>query len=347
MTMQIKRASRKSVHLLISLSGPSGSGKTLSALKMGRGLVGPDGKLGVIDTESGRAGMYADDVTFDSIDLTAPFSPDRYIEALRAFEDAGYDAVVIDSGSHEWAGTGGVLEMAEGQKKRNGSPLSGVAKWRRPKLAHNRFMAELLRTRMHVIICLRTKEKVSQHFDGGQEVIVKGAPTEIQEQDFIFEMTASAMLSNEDGKRGHPSMKKVPGALAKAFPKDKPISEETGKAIASWLGKVDRDPEAERLHRDALDVARKGSEEFRAYWKKLAKAKRGVLQPHMEELRRAAEAADEAARPVDEDDPTAALNEQIEAGNAPEEGAPLPPHDPETGEIKEPATEPTDDDPFN
>ncbi|MBF0186198.1 MAG: ATP-binding protein, partial [Magnetococcales bacterium] len=39
--------------------GGSSSGKTYSALRLARGLVGPQGKIGVIDTENRRALFYA------------------------------------------------------------------------------------------------------------------------------------------------------------------------------------------------------------------------------------------------------------------------------------------------
>ena len=113
MTFEIKKATRKAIPAIICLYGKSGGGKTYSALKLAKGL---GGKICVIDTENGRASHYADEFDFDVIDLNPPFSPARYIEAIKTAQDAGYKAIVIDSISHEWEGTGGCLEMAEGKQ---------------------------------------------------------------------------------------------------------------------------------------------------------------------------------------------------------------------------------------
>lgn len=48
-----RKAVRKGTPALISLWGVSGSGKTYSALTLARGLVGPEGTIGLI--EIGRA----------------------------------------------------------------------------------------------------------------------------------------------------------------------------------------------------------------------------------------------------------------------------------------------------
>ena len=113
---KIERADRSKSKVCVALAGDSGSGKTLSSIRLARGLVGEKGRIGYIDTEQHRASLYAGYYGgFDVISLEPPFSPERYEEAVRTFKDAGYDVVVIDSMSHEWEGTGGVLEMADSQ----------------------------------------------------------------------------------------------------------------------------------------------------------------------------------------------------------------------------------------
>ncbi|MCV9910019.1 ATP-binding protein [Brucella sp. HL-2] len=103
--MKIERAVREKTFTLTSIAGPSGSGKTYSALLYARGLVGQEGKIGFIDTENKRSRFYADVAGgFDVIDLDPPFTSSRYIQAIKAFEKAGYTAIIIDSISHEWEG---------------------------------------------------------------------------------------------------------------------------------------------------------------------------------------------------------------------------------------------------
>src|SRR5258708_209694 len=98
----------------IALFGHSGAGKTLTALHLARTFATETGKrVAVIDTENGSARLYADLVEFDVLELTPPFSPARYIEALHEAEEAGYGAIVIDGLSHAWFGPGGVLETVD------------------------------------------------------------------------------------------------------------------------------------------------------------------------------------------------------------------------------------------
>src|SRR5436305_14540497 len=60
--LNIAPAERAGAHLLIQLYGPPRSGKTYTALLIARGMVGPKGQIGVLDTESGRARLYSDKV---------------------------------------------------------------------------------------------------------------------------------------------------------------------------------------------------------------------------------------------------------------------------------------------
>jgi hypothetical protein len=110
MTMQFTKATRKKSKLRIALSGPSGAGKTMGALLIAKGI---GGKIAVIDTERGSASMYAHITDYDTLEMTPPFSPERFVEAINTAEAAGYDIVIIDSMTHEWNGTGGVLEIVD------------------------------------------------------------------------------------------------------------------------------------------------------------------------------------------------------------------------------------------
>src|SRR5437762_14288613 len=74
--LNIAPAERAGAHLLIQLYGPPRSGKTYTALRIARGMVGPKGQIGVLDTESGRARLYSDKVPggFAVGELTPPGS---------------------------------------------------------------------------------------------------------------------------------------------------------------------------------------------------------------------------------------------------------------------------------
>ena len=106
MTFQFRPARREQAPLLIGVAGPSGAGKTASALKLARGIVGGDEGIYLVDTEASRAKHYACAegeepapfrFKFSHCDLTAPFSPDRYLEAITAAVSSGARVVIVDS----------------------------------------------------------------------------------------------------------------------------------------------------------------------------------------------------------------------------------------------------------
>ena len=235
MTLQIKKATRVGVRPLIGLYSESGCGKTLTSLYLARGIVGPTGKIVMVDSESGRGALYADVLEggYDTLELVQPFSPARYIEAIDAVEVSGADIGIIDSASHEWEGINGVLDMAAEIEAKTQKP--GLHCWRIPKMEHAKFMLRMLQSKIPWIVCLRAKYKSRQTKDGnGKTIIVKDEATSpIQADDFIFEMTAHAeILGNHTiilTKCSHPE-------LRKCFPGDKttPIAIEHGKMIAAW-----------------------------------------------------------------------------------------------------------------
>ena len=226
--------------MLISIAGPSGSGKTFSALLMAYGLAGPNGRVGMIDTENGRGTMYADSPTimrempngYEILDLYPPFTPHAYIEAIKAAEKAGITVLVIDSGSHEWEGTGGCSEIAERGEK--------TADWKTAKLAHKKLVNTMLSTSMHIIVCLRAREKVKMIKRGdvmeGGQIADKGMviPMGLQpicEKNFVFEMLLSLLL-NEKTHNAEPL--KCPEPLAHLFNGSRLITKADGEAIRQW-----------------------------------------------------------------------------------------------------------------
>ena len=108
--MKFTKATRQKARLRLALTGPSGSGKTWGALLLALGL---GGKIAVVDTERESASLYSHLADFDTLNLSAPFTPERYIEAIKAAEEAGYDTLIVDSITHEWSGVGGCLELVD------------------------------------------------------------------------------------------------------------------------------------------------------------------------------------------------------------------------------------------
>lgn len=232
---QIKKATRQGIKPLVGLYAESGCGKTYSALLLARGFVGPSGKIIMIDTESGRGSLYADVLPggYDVLELSAPFSPARYIEAMNAAAEAGAGILVVDSMSHEWEGSGGVLDMAAALEQEKGK--QSLNNWRAPKMEHSKMVLALLQFPLPVIVCLRAKYKTRQTKDAqNKTVIIKDeTTTPIQAEDFIFEMTAHAEILPKHNiiltKHSHPSLKSC-------FPttEEGPITVEHGERLAKW-----------------------------------------------------------------------------------------------------------------
>ena len=153
MAIQIKKAVRERIFLKLVVTGASGSGKTYGALGVAMGLA-PTGKILVIDTENRSASYYAGRWDFDVVELEAPFTTQKYNEALQAAIDNGYEVVVIDSLTHEWAGSGGLQDQKSQKDSRGGNSFTN---WNEMKQLHNQFTEKLLQSRIHVIGTLRSK----------------------------------------------------------------------------------------------------------------------------------------------------------------------------------------------
>ena len=258
MTITFRAAKRENVPLLLGLAGGTGSGKTLSAMKLAKGLAG-DARFAVIDTESGRAKHYADDFAFDHADLTAPFRPNAYADAIKAADDAGYPVVVVDSMSHEHAGEGGLLDMHEEEFQRlGGRDAVKMTAWIAPKMEHKRFVSRLLQLRSHLILCFRAEEKTEIVKEGGRTVVrAKQSLTgldgwlPITEKNLPYELTMSSLLTVD--APGVPRPIKLPEQLRPFVPLDKPIVEETGRQLALWAaGSADVSPDEVRALTDEL-----------------------------------------------------------------------------------------------
>lgn len=282
MTFEIKKATRKAIPAIICLYGKSGGGKTYSALKLAQGLIGKD-KICVIDTENGRASHYADEFDFDVIDLNPPFSPARYIEAIKTAQNAGYKAIVIDSISHEWEGTGGCLEMAEGK--------TGLQAWAKPKAEHRKMMNMLLQSKSHIIFCARAKDDLEQVKINGKTEIVNKGIIPIQEKNFPFEM----LITFHMFEKGKVKIEKCIKGLESSLIIDNFINENHGKIIANWIDKGESvDLEFKRLEAEAREEAMKGVNAITNWFKSLSQDKQTLFNVKLKkELNNIAKNADE------------------------------------------------------
>jgi len=187
MTMQFTKASRQTAKLKLAVAGPSGSGKTLGALALAHALA-PTGKVALIDTENHSASLYGDKYSFDVLDLEPPYTSARYLEAMRAAIDAGYDVLIIDSLSHQWNGDGGILPRKEEMDKRPGS--NSYTNWATFTKEHTSFVAAILHLPIHVIATLRAKQDyVLETNDKGKQQPKKVGLAPVQREGLEYEFT--------------------------------------------------------------------------------------------------------------------------------------------------------------
>lgn len=158
--IQFKKAVKFDSKGRFALIGPAGSGKSLTMLKMLRSLVGPSGKIACVDTEHGSLSKYADMYDFDVIELDT-FSPDNFMGALKAAQDAGYDGFGCDSLSHFWMGQGGALEWVDNAKRRSSS-RDDMSGWKEFSPVERRMVDGMIASSMHVGVTMRTKTEYQE-----------------------------------------------------------------------------------------------------------------------------------------------------------------------------------------
>lgn len=312
MTYQFRPAVREQCYTLTGFAGPSGSGKTFSALAFAQGLKG-DGKVAMIDTEARRGLHYADQFDYLYSELTAPFTPERYIEAIQAAQKAGASVIIVDSMSHEHEGPGGVLEMHEEELARMAGDdfrkreACKFAAWIKPKRQHNRFVNTILQIEAHLIFCFRAKEKLKlvKNDRGKTEPVPQGWQPICSDR-FEYECTALLMLPPNSG--GKPDFQEGATKLQEQhrtiFDNGRPIDAEMGKALAAWAAggatrakEAPQNEEAAKLLAEAREIATLGKDRLQDYWKGLKKAQREIVVQIMDELKATAVKADEEDAP--------------------------------------------------
>lgn len=221
--MQLQTAERKNAKIKMCLQGPSGSGKTLSALYIAFGLCNNWPKIAVIDTENHSSELYAHVGGFQVLELSAPFNPEKYIEAIQYCEKAGIEVIIIDSISHEWEGSGGILDI-HGNMAGN-----SFTNWNKVTPRHNAFVQGILQCNAHIIATIRTKQDYVLTEKNGKQVPekvgLKGIQRDGVEYDFtlVFDLNIKHFVTASKDRT----------SLFIDTPEFK-ISVETGEKILKW-----------------------------------------------------------------------------------------------------------------
>lgn len=274
--INIRKAERSGARLVVGIAGISGSGKTYTALQLAYGLANFDAsKVGLLDTENRRGSLYADILKNDAGkvqpflvgDMDAPFSPQRYIDAILAFQQAGVEVLVIDSVTHEWEGLGGCHDIANPP-----NVALKIPQWNDAKAEHKRFMNVLLASNMHIIVCIRARNKVKLIKVNGKTEFEDQGVLPVQEQNFMFELTVSMMMWGGGKQRDVIKSSGVESIFGQVGMAEGYLTPAHGHQLRQWVdGAKPVDDTLEGARNGLRSVSEQGMDAYREAWGKLTK----------------------------------------------------------------------------
>lgn len=186
-------ATRENALLRMAITGVTGGGKTYTAIGLATYLIGgterdPSMKkhIAVIDSERGSAALYAKGRPWHFSHLRLErFEPETYVKAIKAAEEQGFEVIVIDSLSHEWAGTGGALEQVDKSAKGGNTFVAwgGVTK------RHNAVIDAIMGSSVHVIATMRSKMAYEQSEKNGKKTVEKLGLAVVQRDGIEYEFS--------------------------------------------------------------------------------------------------------------------------------------------------------------
>jgi len=189
-----ERAVKEQEKARIALEGPSGSGKTYSALSIAQGL---GQNIALIDTEKRSARKYASIFSFDTLAMYS-YDPRDLPRALSAAAAREYDVVIVDSLSHFWMGTDGLLSQVDRITRQSSSKNSWSA-WKDANPMEQGMIDALLTYPGHVIVTMRTKtEWVIAEDERGKKSPTKIGTKAIQRDglEYEFDLVGDLDISN-------------------------------------------------------------------------------------------------------------------------------------------------------
>lgn len=213
--MKVTIAQREKIKTSIMLTGVSGAGKTYGGLLLAKGMVDaefPDmsedqkwQKIGVIDTEHNRSKLaigveYAEGQTignFKHLDLSPPYTPDRYIKAIELMRKEDVVVIMIDSFTHAWAKEGGLLDIHH-QVTENSRSKNSYTAWREVNPLEAKLHSAIFENYdTHMICTTRAKQEYSMERNEVEKMeITKLGLRPVQRDDVEYEFTLSLLIDH-------------------------------------------------------------------------------------------------------------------------------------------------------
>lgn len=220
-----RKAERRKAKLRLAITGPAGSGKTYSALLIAFGI---GGKIALLDTENGSGDLYSSLGDYDVCSINAPFTVQKYIDAIKDAEKSGYDILILDSISAEWAGSGGLLNLHTQLTASNKN--NSFSAWGQVTPKHNAFIDAIIASKLHIICTIRSKTEYAQiQNEKGKTEIKKIGLGLVQRDGIDYEFTTVFDLNQDHSV----SVSKDRTSLfdGQVFM----ITQEIGKQLKEWL----------------------------------------------------------------------------------------------------------------
>lgn len=254
--MQIVEARRQQARVQVLLHGPPGAGKTLTGLVWAQAM---GKRVGVIDTERGRSQFYAGQdmgagpLAFQVAVLDGG-RPEDYLAAMGALAQRGCDVLLIDSLSHAWAGSGGLLERHDEVPGKN-----SWSNWSKITPVWRQLIEAILTWPGHVIVTARAKtEWATSTNERGQVTPRKLGLGPVARPETEYEFPLIVEIDVDHVARVTKSW--VPGHMGATTARPAGVFL---KPVLDWIAGVPVDPAAamaEESRRNKLDVLWKAVE---------------------------------------------------------------------------------------
>lgn len=161
----------------------------LYTLKMATGIAKKcNSGIAYIGTEGSRNKYYANEFSYDLLELEEPFECEKYMEAIDAAVDAGYKVLIIDSMTHEWKWLNDIHDKMPGNSFTN---------WGKLKPRHHKFIDKVLNSPIHIIATARGKDDWVLEDKNGKQVPKKVGMGQQQDKDISYEYTVSLMIEQD------------------------------------------------------------------------------------------------------------------------------------------------------